>query len=290
MSFEDHDSVKRWLDSTENYCRPLMCPFRVMTPSIDFYRYYDPTNDEDIKNTVISQQNTREWSYVEKYKTLGQFEKYNDSENDWMEANKANYKAKESELMQLKDVYIDPFSNRFQANYVFKKMVDFVDDFDLYYKCCYFSDGLIHEVNVPLFDVSCKSDWYRWCYLNTKRSKTSYSTMLGFVRPMSTYEDLWSYNELIKWYSSDDNDNYDDINKKDKIISNHMISCYSQLCMIERDLEVVYENLLGWIEELDILNRDISSFYNLMYKISPAYTMLSHNSKMLNFFSAESTE
>lgn len=280
----DHDSVQLWLDTTEHYRSPLLSPHVITTPSIDFYRYYDPNHDEDIKPTVISQHDAFDWSYVEKYKTYGQLEKTTDdaNEDEWIEVNNPTYKPKDIELIQLKDVYINPFSNRFQANYLFKKMVDYIDDHELYYPCGYFGGGLTYEVNVPLFDVSCKSDWYRWCYLNTKRSKTSYSTMFGSVRTHFVNEQFWDKYELVKWYLRHDGNNN---NKKNQIISKYLTSCYDQLFIIERDLEIVYENLLIWIEDLDILNKitkwDSSSFFGMMYKISPAYTLLIHNYEWL---------
>jgi hypothetical protein len=65
------------------------------------------------------------------------------------------------------DVFIPPNTNRFHANHLFKQLVDKNLEYNMYY-------DLGNDKPYPMFDVTMKDAFYRFCMNNTYKNLARY--------------------------------------------------------------------------------------------------------------------
>ncbi|MBA42964.1 MAG: hypothetical protein CMF62_03010 [Magnetococcales bacterium] len=76
---------------------------------------------------------------------------------DYIERYRKNKKG--SELT----VFIPPNTNHYYANYLFKKLVDIVDQFNMYYEV----EENKEIITKPLIDINLKEEFYKFCFENS---------------------------------------------------------------------------------------------------------------------------
>ena len=121
----------------------------------DYHLYYLDENDTDLRASkrfmVYRDIEPEMENYVDKFRSNTRDEwNTHENEND-------------------KDVFIPPHSNRYHANLLFKRLMDYCVNNNLTYKCRNPYTGNIEEV--PLIYTDFKNAFYKFCYDNTYKNK-----------------------------------------------------------------------------------------------------------------------
>jgi len=161
--------IKSWLDSqlpdTETkYSEDGSClPFGRDRYIADFKDYYND-NDQDIKasdKTYLSILKHYDKSDRDLYQIQGQ---YDDNTIQYMKERVERY-INTNKPEHSKEILIPPNTYRYHANYLFKKIIDYVEHNGCMYE--YYDSRKGKTMKFKLFDKNMKDAFYKFCYDNT---------------------------------------------------------------------------------------------------------------------------
>jgi hypothetical protein len=123
-----------------------------------FQRYYKDDTDQDVKasDTIYP-------SLLDNMRAVNPQDIRKDSQLKLLDCITERY----THGSHTRSILIPPNSNRHHTNHLFKKLVDFSDNNDMYYVM---SDGKNTEV-LPFVDVDLKDAFYKFCQENTFKNK-----------------------------------------------------------------------------------------------------------------------
>nr|QBK88858.1 MAG: hypothetical protein LCMiAC01_05400 [Mimivirus LCMiAC01] len=155
--------MKEWLNSKiadpdveDLYSEDGSClPFTHHIIKLRDYNKYYTNKDKDQDQDVLASDD----SYIQKINEYNK-NKENNKNNKHLE-----YLDKRMEIYTNKKIFIPPNSNRYHANYLFKKMIDFSErDYN------YNKDGdgtMYNKIEYILVDKNMKNAFYEFCYEHT---------------------------------------------------------------------------------------------------------------------------
>lgn len=171
--------VERWLDSKVNdrYVEsideetpgfPPRYYYRNRTME-EFFYYYTGLDDTDIKASERFMSWLEPTPYLNSLLEIYKKEE-DEMDDEWKSANKEK-ESQKNRFKHLPDqiiILIPPHTNRYHANYLFKQLIDYGIKNNLFYGVTNLKTG--ERSTVPLIHPKFKRDFYRFCYLNTKKT------------------------------------------------------------------------------------------------------------------------